>query len=71
MLLYYILLISLASIAAARVHPVWWDGTSTTDFGYGKSKDVGWASSGEVLDSPTEFKSVDVDFEVKGARPPV
>lgn len=70
-LLYYGVLVSLAALAAARGSSVWWEGVSITDFGYGQSKDTRWAGKEGVLDSPTEFKSLDVDFVVKGAKVPV
>ena len=70
MLVYYIPLVALSTVAAARGCIVWWEGASTTQFGYGQST-TPFKKGEEILDSPTEFKSIDVDFEVKGARPPV
>ncbi|KAI0087213.1 hypothetical protein BDY19DRAFT_308332 [Irpex rosettiformis] len=71
LLLYYIPLVSLSALATGRHTPVWWESASRTEFGYGVSTTSKRSRSQSTLDSPTEFKSVDVDFEVKGARVPV
>jgi hypothetical protein len=70
-LIYYIPLAVLACRAVSKGKPVWWEGVSTTRFGYEQNcagEDVQWRASQVTLQGGEEFKKPVIDEDLKRVR---
>jgi hypothetical protein len=70
-LIYYVPLAVLACRAASKGKPVWWEGVSITQFGYGHNDmggDAQWRASQATLQGGEEFKKAVIDEDIKRVR---